>query len=210
MPLNRRTVVFAAALSPVIVHAQSGLRPGTFRELNPPQPVETGARIEVLEFFQYSCPHCAAFEPKLAPWRKTLPADVEYRRSPVAFNPGTAPHSRIYYTLEQLKKLDLMHTRVFDAYHNERKRLLDENEIADFMAASGIDRKEWLDNYRSFTVNTRTGRAVQTWRAYAIDGTPAVGIDGKFVTAPSMAGGHEQALAVIDALIARARKERKG
>src|SRR5437773_2580440 len=30
-----------------------------------PQPVETGAKIELREFFWYGCPHCYALEPML-------------------------------------------------------------------------------------------------------------------------------------------------
>ena len=33
-----------------------------------PQPVETGKKIEVIEFFSYGCPHCAALEPYLDTW----------------------------------------------------------------------------------------------------------------------------------------------
>ncbi|MBC8119658.1 MAG: DsbA family protein, partial [Burkholderiaceae bacterium] len=82
-------------------------------------------------------------------------------------------------------------------------------EIADFMATNGIDRKQWLDAYNSFSVGARVNRAGQLWRAYKIDGTPSMAIDGKYVTAPSMAGSREGSLIVLDALIQRARTERK-
>ena len=41
-----------------------------------PVPVETGKKIEVIEFFSYSCPHCGEFEPSLQDWLKTLPCDA--------------------------------------------------------------------------------------------------------------------------------------
>jgi thiol:disulfide interchange protein DsbA len=99
---------------------------------------------------------------------------------------------------------------VFAAYHVQRKRLLDPNEIADFMAANGIDRKLWLDNFNSFGVATQTNRAAQVWVAYKLEGTPAVAIDGKWMTAPSMVGTRDGTLPVMDYLIERARKERVG
>src|SRR5213595_1767867 len=52
------------------------------------QPVESGSKIEVIEFFSYACPHCAHFEPLLGPWLKKLPADVQFRRIPALFKPG--------------------------------------------------------------------------------------------------------------------------
>ena len=39
--------------------------------VNPPQATEPG-KIEVLEFFSYSCPHCAVVEPMIAEWKKNL------------------------------------------------------------------------------------------------------------------------------------------
>ena len=64
-------------------------------------------KIEVVEFFWYSCPHCNAFEPTLEAWSKKLPADVVLRRVPVAFRdePFVA-HQKIFYALETLGKVE--------------------------------------------------------------------------------------------------------
>ena len=210
--LSRRQLLIATALAPCVAHAQ-GRTPQELKDytlVKPPQPTEGGNKIEVLEFFQYTCPHCAAYDPILAAWRKTLPSDVEYRRNPIAWNDQTLPHVKIYYTLEALKKTEEMHGKVFRAIQVDRRPLLKPDEIADFMAANGFDRKQWLDTYNSFTVNTRASRAGQVWRAYKVDGTPAMAIDGKFMTAPSMVGSREGSLQVMDFLIQRARAERGG
>lgn len=212
LSLSRRQLLIAAALAPCIAHAQ-GRVPQEGKDytlVKPAQPTEGANKIEVLEFFQYTCPHCATYEPVLEGWRKTLPADVEYRRNPIAWDDRTVPHVRIYYTLEALKKTGELHTKVFRAIQQEKRPLLRPDEIADFMAANGIDRKQWMDTFNSFTVATRANRAGQVWKAYKIDGTPAMGIDGKFVTAPSMVGSREGSLQVMDALIQRARAERQG
>ncbi len=212
MSPSRRHLLIAAALAPCFVHAQ-GRTPQELKDyapVKPPQPTEGGNKIEVLEFFQYTCPHCAAYDPILAGWRKTLPSDVEYRRNPITWDGATLPHVKIYYTLEALKKVDDMHAKVFRAVQQEKRPLLKPDEIADFMAANGIDRKQWLDTYNSFTVNTRATRAGQVWKAYKVDGTPAMAIDGKFMTSPSMVGSREGSLQVMDYLIQRARAERGG
>ncbi len=212
MQSTRRRFVLAAALVPAasVVHAQPkepvALR--DYREVKPPQPVDTGNKIEVLEFFQYSCPHCATFNPDLDAWRKKMPADAEYRRLPVAFVAATANHTKIYYSLLQLNKVEELHNKVFAAYHGQKKKMIDPNEIADFMAANGIDRKLWLDTFNSFSVATQTSRATQVWEAYKLEGTPAVAIDGKWMTAPSMVGSRAGTLPVMDYLIGLARKER--
>ena len=76
------------------------------------------------------------------------------------------------------------------------------------MAANGIDRKQWLDTYNSFSVAARPIAPGQIWRAYKIDGTPVVAVDGKFTTAPSMVGSREGSLIVLDYLVQRARAEK--
>ena len=37
--------------------------------------------------------------------------------------------------------------------------MLNPDQIADFMAANGIDRKQWIDTYNSFSVAARANRA---------------------------------------------------
>lgn len=212
MWINRRQLLIAAALAPGLALAQPRpLQEGKdFRPVTPPQPVESGNKIEVVEFFQYSCPHCRSYDPVLQGWKKNLPADVEYRRVPISWDEKSVPHVRIYYTLEALGKTNDVHSKVFEAIQDKRMSMLKPEEIADFMATQGIDRKQWLDAYNSFSVAARANRAGQIWRGYKIDGTPSMAVDGKYITAPSMLGGsREGSLAVLDTLIARARAERK-
>ena len=215
MPLSRRSLLIvsvATAATPLLARAQPAARaPQEVKDytvLRTPVPVESGAKIEVLEFFQYSCPHCATFEPYLAAWKKKLPSDVDYRRIPIAWDNSTMPHVRIYYTLEALGKLPEMHEKVFAAIQKNRQPMLNPDAIADFMAANGIDRKQWLDTYNSFSVAARANRAGQIWRAYKVDGTPMMAVDGRFMTAPSMVGTREGTLAVLDYLVQRSRAER--
>jgi thiol:disulfide interchange protein DsbA len=215
MPLSRRSLLIvsvATAATPLLARAQPAARaPQEVKDytvLRTPVPVESGAKIEVLEFFQYSCPHCATFEPYLAAWKKKLPSDVDYRRIPIAWDNSTMPHVRVYYTLEALGKLPDMHEKVFAAIQKNRQPMLNPDAIADFMAANGIDRKQWLDTYNSFSVAARANRAGQVWRAYKVDGTPMMAVDGRFMTAPSMVGTREGTLAVLDYLVQRSRAER--
>ena len=213
MNLQRRTLTAAIALAPALprlASAQSPVAGTEYREVKPTVATDSGSKVEVLEFFQYSCPHCFSFAPAIHDWSKKVPADVAFKRVSINWDNSTVNHTKTYYALEQLGKVEDVHTKFFSAIHTNRRRLLDPNEIADFMAGNGIDKQKWLDAFNSFTVNTRVGKAAQLWRAYKIDGTPAIGIDGKFVTAPSMAKGQKESLAVTDFLVNRSRKERAG
>jgi len=209
---DRRRLLAIGAMLPVIARAQSrGPTEGTeYKLVQPPLPVDSGNKIEVLEFFQYSCTHCFAFNPDLDAWRKKMPPDVDYKRIHINWDNSTLNHTKLYYSLVQLGRLDI-HDKVFAAIHVNHKRMLDPEEIADLMAGNGIDRKPWMDMFNSFSTATLASKAGQTWRTYKIDGTPTLACDGKFLTAPSMVRSHTRsgALQVMDYLIDRVRRERR-
>jgi thiol:disulfide interchange protein DsbA len=175
--------------------------------LSQPLPTPAGGKIEVIEFFWYGCPHCNALEPTLDAWQKKLPADVAFRRVPVAFRdePYTA-HQRIFYALEALDKVEAMHRKVFYAIHSDRQRLDKAPDIAAFMAKNGIDGAKFLEVFNSFSVQTKARQANQLAAAYKIDGVPAIGVQGRYFTSGSLAGTNEAALVVADFLIQRVRK----
>jgi thiol:disulfide interchange protein DsbA len=220
--LRRRELAIALCASPALLLARPARAQAPYipREgsdylvVEHPQPTDTPGQIEVLDFFWYGCPHCYAFLPELEAWRKRQPADVAYRHSPVDFgDPGREPHTRIFYALQVLGRVDDMHVKVFEAFHVQHKRLVDATEIADFMAENGIPRDKWTAAYNSFSVANMVTRARATFRAYGIDGTPTLGIDGRFLAAPTLVSSQPNpahtTMVVTDYLIDRVRRERQ-
>ena len=104
-------------------------------------PVETGNKIEVIEFFSYGCPHCGEFEPLLHDWVKKLPPDVQFRRVPVSFQPKWVPLAKEYYTLEALGEDSRLSPEVFVAIHSKGVKLEDEKTFFDWAASHGLDRR---------------------------------------------------------------------
>ena len=175
--------------------------------LSQPLAAPADGKVEVIEFFWYGCPHCNSFEPMLEAWARKLPADVAFRRVPVAFREEPfAAHQRIYYALEALGLVEQMHRRVFFAIHNERQRLDKPQDIAAFMAKNGVDSAKFLEAYNSFGVQTKQRQARQLADAYKIDGVPAIGVHGRWFTSGTLAGSLDRSLAVADHLIGLARK----
>jgi thiol:disulfide interchange protein DsbA len=175
--------------------------------LSQPLPSATGGKIEVVEFFWYGCPHCNEFEPMLDAWARKLPADVQFRRVPVAFREEPfGAHQRIFYALEAMGQVEAMHRKVFYAIHNDRARLDKPADISAFMAKNGLDGAKFLDIYNSFSVQTKARQAKQLSESYKIDGVPALGIQGRYYTSGSLAGSNDKALAVADFLIQQTRK----
>ncbi len=189
-------------------HAQGGapVEGKQYVKLAAPAPTASPGKVEVVEFFWYGCPHCNAFEPMLDAWQKKLPADVAFRRVPVAFRdePFVA-HQRIFFALDEMKQVEAMHRKVFYAIHNENQRLDKPADIAAFMTKNGVDGNKFLEHYNGFSMQAKLAQATQLAKAYRIDGVPALGINGRYFTSPAMAGSPDRALAVADWLIQQSR-----
>lgn len=176
-----------------------------FRAVTPPLAAPAG-RIEVIEFFWYGCPHCYDFEPVLAAWVARLPADVSFRRVPaIASSPSWIAAARMYYTLEALGLGDMLHGDVFTAIHRERLRLHDEAAVADWAARKGIDPKRFAEAWASPAVQARIEQAGELTRAARLSGVPALMVQGRYLTLAQ--GDTEDLIAVLDYLVARARKD---
>ena len=81
---------------------RSWRRARTTSVIKPPQPTDSGKKVEVIEFFWYGCPHCNALQPSLRTWLKQKPADVDFRRVPAVFDDSWVPLTRAYYTLDAM------------------------------------------------------------------------------------------------------------
>lgn len=194
--------------APLAVRAQGGPVEGVnYVKLAQRQPTQDPKKIEVVEFFWYGCPHCHAFEPMLDAWAKKLPADVNFRRLPVAFREVPyVIHQKLYFAVEAMGLVDSLHRKIFNAMHVDRQKLDTPEAIGDFVAKNGVDKAQFLDAMNSFGVAAKAKQAAALSAGYKIDGTPAMGINGSWFTSGSLAGGNERALAVTDFLVARARK----
>jgi thiol:disulfide interchange protein DsbA len=197
----RRSIVIALALAPLAARAQRAAPP--YLELNPPQPVESAGKIEVLEFFWYGCIHCYNLEPRIETWLKTLPKDVEFRRVPAVFNPRWAHDAAIFYAFDALGVLDKVHRPFFDAIHRDRLRTDNAQELNAWLQKHGIDPKKFETTVKSFGVQSKTKRAIQMTSSYQIDGTPAMAVHGRYTV-----GSSEGMLDTVNQLVAAVRKHK--
>ena len=172
-------------------------------------PTDTEAgKIELIEFFWYSCPHCNAFEPTFAEWVKNAPKDVVVRRIPVAFRDDFAPQQRLFFTLEAMGLLEKMHAKVFQAVHVERLTLNTDAGIQTWIEKQGVDKTKFADTFKSFGVASKVKRAVQLQNDFKIEGVPSLGVAGKFYIDGTLAGSMERALQVAESMLAQVRQGR--
>jgi thiol:disulfide interchange protein DsbA len=205
----RLALAFAAALALAPIASAQPAEGREYVRLKSPVPVETGKKIEVIEFFSYGCPHCADLEPHMQAWLKRLPADVQLRRVPVAFQPSWENLAKVYYTLELMGEDVKLTPDVFAAIHGgNRTNLANDTRFFEWAASKGLDRKKVEDTYTSFGMAGKIGRAKQLAQTYNIQSVPTLIVDGKFLISSSSAGGHDNVPTVVDAAIATARAER--
>ena len=183
------------------------------------QAVDSGKKIEVIEFFAYYCPHCYALEPLMAEWVKKQGSNIAFKRIHVS-DPRAIPQQKLFFALDALGRLDEFHLKAFQAIHVERNRLQSDAEVIEFAVKAGIDKQKFLDAYNSFSAQSKINRATQLMGVYKVNSWPMIAIDGRFVTAPSMAattmgrvteeGQNRALLPVMDWLLAKAQKEKGG
>ena len=197
--LRRMAPVVVGVLASALV-GFSGLAQAaneSFITIDPPQATAEPDKIEVLEFFQYGCPHCRAMEPLIAKWEQQIGDDIVLHRIPVAFNPAMSPWQYLYYTLEAMQRLDL-HAKVFAAVQTERNLLNSRDAVVEWAVKQGLDKAEFEAVYDSFGVRTKVNRAGQLIKAYNIDSVPTLAVDGRYLTSPALANGYTQSLDIVD------------
>jgi len=185
-----------------------------YTSLVPAQPTSVASdKVEVLELFWYGSDRCFRLDPVLEGWRKQgKPAFVEFERVPVMSNSATRAHARLFYTLEALGKLELLHTAVFREIHVNNGYFLDINPATAerlqqaFLKANGVSEENFDRAYGSSSVERKLQRAEQLTRAYNVTDVPLIVVNGKYTADTDTAGGEKELLELADDLATSERK----
>jgi thiol:disulfide interchange protein DsbA len=168
-------------------------------------PVATSVpegKVEILEFFWYGCPHCYHMEADLQKWLEKKPENVEFARIPAPLNSRWTPHAQYFYAAEILGLLDKLHTPLFAAIHDKRRKIFDKESLIDFAVEQGVDREKFTEAWNSFGVYVKVQNAKKLGQRYQLDGVPAMGINGKYMTSGSRAGSYSKMFEIVDQLVA--------
>ncbi|HBO14448.1 MAG TPA: disulfide bond formation protein DsbA [Halieaceae bacterium] len=162
-------------------------------------------KIEVTEFFSYSCGHCYNFEPVISKWKESQPDDVVVVPSPVIWNKPMELLAKAYYAAEVLDVTELMHLALFQAIHVDRQRLSSAADIAKVFEDGGVPEEEFLKAFNSFGVSSMARQADARARAARISGTPEVMVAGKYRVTTRKAGSQAGMLEIAEFLIEKER-----
>ncbi|WP_438970252.1 thiol:disulfide interchange protein DsbA/DsbL [Methylophaga sp.] len=160
--------------------------------------------IEVVEMFSYTCPHCFKLEPAIDEWKQTLPENVKFTKVPAIFRDSWLELAKVYYAAEATGDLEMLHPKLFNAIHVDKRRLNTEDQLLDFVEEQGIDRESFAKMMNSFSVQGKVKKALVMSQTSGITGVPSIIVDGRYRTDASSAGGAEDLFGVVDQLIQQA------
>ncbi|TCM64344.1 thiol:disulfide interchange protein DsbA [Acinetobacter calcoaceticus] len=167
-----------------------------------PGKSEVAGKIEVREFFSYSCGHCFKLEPFLQTWLKKLPSDVHFVRTPAAMNKSWEISARGYYVSEAAGIRKSTHIPLFNAIHKDGQQIFDQASQAKFFSQYGLSQAKFNSMFDSFAISAKVAESNKLAQQYQLTGVPAVVVNGKYV----VQGDPDQVPKVIDYLIEKERK----
>ncbi|NIK51259.1 thiol:disulfide interchange protein DsbA/DsbL [Xanthomonas arboricola] len=160
-------------------------------------------KVEVVEVFGYTCPHCAHFEPTLEAWVAKQPSYVRFTPVPAAFGGFWDAFARAYFAADILGVAKRSHRAMFEAIH-EKQTVPTQNvapeELAAFYAGYGVPQQRFIETYKSQAVDARLDAAREFAKRSKLPGTPAIIVNGRYLIG---ARNYPDMLRVADYLIAR-------
>lgn len=175
-------------------------------------------KVKVVEIFWYGCHICYDFLPFEERWHSKHSDDdsIEFERMPAVYYSEWMPvygdtwsHARAYYTFQKMDVEEKVHRKLFDAIHGEKKEVASKDELADFVAAAGVDKNKFVSIYASDEMENKSQKAKDFRLNHNIDRTPSVLVDGKYLSTMTLADNDGAKLVrILDSLIKKAKEER--
>ena len=161
-------------------------------------------KVEVVEVFGYTCPHCAHFEPQVSAWKARRTKDVNFVPMAAPFGGYWMPYARAYYSAQELGVAGRTHAAVFKALHEDHALPINGatvGELATFYAGYGVDPAKFTQTFEGPKVQARMDQARAFIMHSGVESTPTLVVNGKY----RVTGGHsfDDALRIVDALVAR-------
>lgn len=177
-------------------------------------------KVEVVEVFSYGCPACNQFHPTVNQLASSLPANAVMAYLPASFIPqeNWPMLQRAFLTAQALGVADKANDAMYDAVWKTTElsamkpggqglkpmsALPTLEDAAKVYAKFGADPKEFVAVANSFTINTKAKRADELVKAYGVEGTPTMVVDGKYRYDVTSAGGYPQIIELTKWLVAK-------
>ena len=164
-------------------------------------------KIEITEFFLYSCKPCFQLDPKLEKWVEDHKDKVTFTRIPAVVSPSWVPLAKAYYVAKKLNILNKTHDALFKSIHEDKKVYLNEYSLSEFYEKYGVKPDVFIREFNSQDIVDKVSDARILTVKYAFRGVPAVVINDEFKTAPFYVKDQEKMLEVMDFLLTKVTKK---
>ena len=197
---NRRVFLLSMLVWSSQLSAQ--LRPSEEKPLNGLKILSRSTDIGIFNFFSYACGHCNRFHPETVKLRQALKAKgQELIDVPVMLDPSHVILSQTYFAFERLDRLKDLHEEFWHwLLFAEHKWTTTEDVNKDIIAwvkDKGIAEETWVTALHHKETLAKVEWAQKLAADYQLDGTPAIGVNGKYLTSPSMAGSNEKCIELV-------------
>ncbi|HRJ53490.1 MAG TPA: thiol:disulfide interchange protein DsbA/DsbL [Candidatus Thiothrix moscowensis] len=184
-------------------HAEDFKEGTHYKVISPAIPIQnTEGKAEVLELFWYGCPHCLSLEPTIEKFLKQKPDNVVFQRVPAMLSPRWTFHAKLFYVGQMLdpKGEKEIHGKIFNAVQTQRRKIDNDDALRRFFTENGFGEEQVNNVLKSMELNAVLTRADEIGHKSKADSVPAIIVNGKYLTSPSMLGSEEKLLQVIDFL----------
>ena len=173
--------------------------------LDNPTKVRDPSKIEVTEVFWFGCNHCYALEPYIARWKRDIPLDVTFIKSPATWNDMLKTHARIYYTAKALGIEQQFVPAAFNTIQNEGKMLTGNTELEYYFRGFDVEKDRYKAVSTSFGVRNAVDQADKKMKDWKVTGVPSLVVNGKYKVAASRSVRTDELFDVVDFLIEKER-----
>ncbi len=173
--------------------------------LDNPTKVRDPSKIEVTEVFWFGCNHCYALEPYIARWKRDMPLDVTFIKSPATWNDMLKTHARIYYTAKALGIEQQFVPAAFNTIQNEGRMLTGNTELEYYFRGFDVEKDRYKAVSTSFGVRNAVDQADKKMKDWKVTGVPSLVVNGKYKVAASRSVRTDELFDVVDFLIEKER-----
>ena len=173
--------------------------------LDNPTKVRDPSKIEVTEVFWFGCNHCYALEPYIARWKRDMPLDVTFIKSPATWNDMLKTHARIYYTAKALGIEQQFVPAAFNTIQNEGRMLTGNTELEYYFRGFDVEKDRYKAVSTSFGVRNAVDQADKKMKDWKVSGVPSLVVNGKYKVSASRSVRTDELFDVVDFLIEKER-----
>lgn len=210
MPATRRAFLMAATLLLSLGSLQADEpfepKPGVhFEPVNPPVPV-SGSKPEVVEVFNFKCPHCFYLHPHMEKWSAQVKDRYTIKSLPIAFSNQSDAPVRAFHAAQFFDREAEMKHALFNAHFVDQVNIDSPQELAFIAEGMKFESAAFQSHMSSFGVGGKIAQGQALAQAFGISGTPTVVVNGRYKVIPGKhdQGDYQKFFQIVEALAAKA------